>query len=61
MTQQNRINEYGSMARMGAALGISLPVVCRWGEWPSLGRQYPSELLTQGRFKAEHSAASHVV
>jgi hypothetical protein len=54
MKTKEAIEHFGSVPALAAALGMrSRQAVYYWGEYPTPGRQYQIEVLTNGALRAE--------
>lgn len=53
MKTQHAIDHYGSATALADALGVTLPAISQWTEFPPDKRQLQIERLTNGALKAE--------
>lgn len=61
MKTETAILHFGGQTALAAALGITQPSVCEWGEYPPDRRQLQLERLTRGALRAEPECEERVL
>ena len=60
MTTKEVIQHFGSLGKVGAALGISAQAVFKWGEQPPLLRQFQLQVVTNNQLTIDGGAIDAV-
>lgn len=61
MKTQQAIDHYGSATALADAIGVTLPAISQWDEFPPDKRQLQIERLTESALKAEPGCAERLL